>query len=771
MQSLRFYQGVVTIRPMFSSASQPFHPFLESAFAAFFMVAFLTLSTVYFAAASAADAAEQSAQVTSIGAEAGASPWADEGESKLRLVAATTAVGEGDSVSLGLEFRLKPDWKIYWRSPGDAGLPPHLNWSGSANLAAAEVFWPAPRRYSAYGLETVGYEKNVLLPVTVRLQRPGRVLSLKARVDYLVCKEICIPRRADLAFNLPAGDAVSTSFAPLIARYAALVPGPYEGGELAVERVEALGAGDKTWLRITARSGRPFADLDVFVEGQPGFWAEAPKVRRLAGGRVAVLTLAAGMVSVATQDGGVGAASLVGMPLTVTLVESAADIAAKNPSERALETRLTVAARTETGGLGGLLGILVIALLGGLILNLMPCVLPVLSLKLLGVVSHGGGETGAVRRSFLATSAGILFTFMALASLAVGLRMAGLSVGWGIQFQQPVFLAAMAVLLTLFACNLWGFFEIPLPGWMGDLALRHSGHSQGRAHSLEGQFLTGAFATLLATPCSAPFLGTAIGFAMARDASETYAVFFALGLGFAAPYLTMVAAPQLATRLPRPGPWMTSLRRLLGLALALTALWLISVLAVQVSVNAAANVAVLLLFLGAVLWGQAGKTPRIALPRLLLRLVAALLVFAVLVVPGRFEEAVTPPLPSDDFWQPFDRAAIPALVASGRVVLVDVTAQWCLTCKVNKKLALERDEVMQLFDPLSDHGGVIAMRADWTRRDDDIAAYLAGFGRFGIPFNVVYGPAAPRGSVLPELLTPARVVEAITLAREAAPPN
>jgi suppressor for copper-sensitivity B len=735
------------------------------------MAAFLTLSTIYFAAASTADAAEKSAQVTLIEVDVGASPWADEGESKLRLVAATTAVGESDSVSLGLEFRLKPDWKIYWRSPGDAGLPPHLNWSGSTNLAAAQVFWPAPRRYSAYGLETVGYEKNVLLPVTVRLQRPGQALSLKARVDYLVCKEICIPRRTDLAFNLPVGDAVSTPFASLIARYAALVPGPHEGGELTVERMEALGAGDKTRLSITARSGRPFADLDVFVEGQAGFWAGAPKIRRLAGGRVAVLTLPAGMVSAATQDDGMGGASLVGMPLTVTLVESAVDTAAQNTLKRALETRLTVTAKAETGGLGGLLGILALALLGGLILNLMPCVLPVLSLKLLGVVGHGGGETGAVRRSFLATSAGILFAFMALASLAVGLRMAGLSVGWGIQFQQPVFLSAMAVLLTLFACNLWGFFEISLPGWMGDLALRHSGHSQGRVHRLEGQFLTGAFATLLATPCSAPFLGTAIGFAMARGAPETYAVFFALGLGFAAPYLTIVAAPQLATRLPRPGPWMLSLRRLLGLALALTALWLISVLAAQVSVDAAASVAVLLLALGAVLWGQAGEKPRIALPRLLLQLAVVLLVFAVLVAPGRFEKVVTPPLPPDHFWQPFDRAAIPALVASGRVVLVDVTAQWCLTCQVNKKLALERGKVMQLFDPLSDHGGVIAMRADWTRRDDDIAAYLAEFGRFGIPFNVVYGPAAPRGSVLPELLTPARVVEAITRAREAAPPN
>ncbi len=744
-----------------------------------FMAVLLAFSAVHLGVfsglACAAAQSPQSLQATPPPAEmatsprAGqaASPWVEEGESKVRLIAAVGAVGEDDSISLGLEFHMEPGWKTYWRSPGDAGLPPQVDWSGSANLAAAELFWPAPRRYSAYGLETVGYEKTVVLPVTAWLETPGRALALNARVDYLVCKEICIPRRADLTLDLASGIAASTPFAAVIDHYRALVPGPHEGGELAVERIEALGAGDKSRLRITARSGRPFGEIDVFVEGPPGFWAGAPKLRRLAGGRVAVLTLAAG-----TGDG--KNASLIGMPLTVTIVENTIESNAESdtgssvesggdaqlPPARALETRLTVTAGTETNGLGGFAGILAIALLGGLILNLMPCVMPVLSLKLLGVIGHGGGETGAVRRSFLATSAGILFTFMVLASLAVGLRMAGLSVGWGIQFQQPVFLAAMAVVLTLFACNLWGFFEIPLPGWMGDLALRHSGHSQGRPHSLEGQFLTGAFATLLATPCSAPFLGTAIGFALARGAVETYAVFFALGLGFTAPYLTMVAAPQLATRLPRPGPWMVGLRRLLGLALVLTALWLISVLAAQLSVDAAALVSVLLLALGAVLWSLAGNTPRIALPRPALRLVAGLLVLITLIAPGRFEEAMPLPPPSGHLWQPFDRSAIPALVASERVVLVDVTAEWCLTCQVNKKLALDRGEVTQL---LSD-GSVIAMRADWTRRDDDIAAYLTGFGSFGIPFNVVYGPATPRGIVLPELLTSARVVDAVSRA-------
>ncbi len=686
----------------------------------------------------------------------GASPWADKGESRVRIIAPKITAGEGDSVSLGLEFLMEPGWKAYWRSPGDAGLPPQVDWSGSTNLAAAEIFWPAPRRYLDHGLETVGYEKEVVLPVTARLETPGLALSLNARVDYLVCKEICIPRQANLTFELLTGGGDEPSpFAVRIARYAALVPDSQEGGELAVERVEALGTGENGRLRITARSDRPFGDVDVFVEGPPGFWAGAPKVRKLAGDRVVVLILVAGVTPSPGDDR--KNLSLVGMPLIVTLVER--DVNGDASPSRMLETRLTVGAGTETDDLGELLGILAIALLGGFILNLMPCVLPVLSLKLLGIIDHGGGEVIAVRRSFLATSAGILFAFMMLASLAVGLRIMGVSVGWGIQFQQPVFLATMAVVLTLFACNLWGFFEIPLPGWMGDLTIRHGGHLQGRPHSLEGQFLTGAFATLLATPCSAPFLGTAIGFAMVRSVAETYIIFFALGLGFASPYLTMVVAPKLAVYLPHPGQWMVSLRRLLGLALAFTALWLVSVLAAQLSVAAAALVAALLLAMGAVLWIQAEGKLWSSLPPSLMRLAVGVLVLTVLVAPGRFEEA--PPLPSpDDIWRPFDHATIAPLVQSGHVVLVDVTAGWCLTCQVNKKLVLDRTEVAQMLASDS----VTAMRADWTRRDDNIAAYLAGFGRFGIPFNAVYGPATPRGIVLPELLTPAQVIDAVNRA-------
>jgi len=668
------------------------------------------------------------------GGKSGASPWAGEAESRVRLIAAQTGVGDGKTVKLGFQFSLQPGWKIYWRSPGDAGLPPEFDWSGSENLAGTEVLWPAPKRYSAYGLDSIGYENEVILPVLATVEAAGQPLDLKLRLDYLICKDVCIPRRAELALLLPKGPASPTAFAQEIARYLEKVPGRGNTPDFGIETVEGIGSLDKPRLRVVARSTIPFEETDVFIEGPRGNFFKAPELELYEGGRRAVFDVPLRRVGKARDQ------TLIGKTLTVTLVADG----------RALETKVIVTqgAGEGTGG-GGFVASLLLALLGGLILNLMPCVLPVLSLKLLGAIGHGGREKRLVRLSFLESAAGIYFSFLVLATLAVLLRQAGHSVGWGIQFQQPLFLISMALVLTLFAGNLWGFFEIRLPGWMGDLAMRTGEGKDG--HHPGAHFLTGAFATLLATPCSAPFLGSAIGYALSRGTVETYAIFLALGLGFSAPYLVVALRPELATRLPRPGPWMAVLRRILGIALAATALWLVSVLAAQISLDAAALVALLLSFMVFVLWGKS-RLPRRAIVPILLGL--GLLA---LLVPGRFAEIAPPVRENETNWAVFSLQEIPVLVGQGRVVLVDVTADWCITCQVNKKLVLGRGEVAALLDS----GAITGLRADWTRPDDRIAAYLATFGRYGIPFNAVYGPAAPAGIALGELLTENDVLKAI----------
>jgi len=376
----------------------------------------------------------------------------------------------------------------------------------------------------------------------------------------------------------------------------------------------------------------------------------------------------------------------------------------------------------------------------------------VLSLKLLKVVGHGGAERQAVRGGFLATTAGILFSFMLLATVLALFKAAGMAVGWGIQFQQPVFLVALTAVVTLFAANLAGLFEVRLPGFLAEFATRH-----GEGSTLAGNFVTGAFVTLLATPCTAPFLGTAVGFALGRGPIEIYSVFFALGLGLAVPYILVAAFPRLATSLPRPGPWMVTLRRALALALVATAVWLLSIIRSLIGMEATLAIGALMALAVVVLALRRVEGSRLGRHS---TAVVAVLVAASLVVPLAQPPATDRAAPAATAWRPFDQAAIARLVGEGRTVLVDVTAEWCITCRVNKFAVLETGVVSRLLD----EGTVVPMQADWTRPNQQIAEYLARHERYGIPFNIVYGPKAPNGILLPELLTEDAVLSAFVKA-------
>jgi suppressor for copper-sensitivity B len=348
-----------------------------------------------------------------------------------------------------------------------------------------------------------------------------------------------------------------------------------------------------------------------------------------------------------------------------------------------------------------------------------------------------------------------------LAAALVALKLGGATVGWGIQFQQPAFLIFMALVLTLFTANLWGWLEFRLPGRVAAAA-----GGPARAPDEEtalGAFLSGAFATLLATPCSAPFVGAAVGFALARGPLEIVAVFLTLGLGLALPYLAVALFPAIAAHLPRPGRWMLHLRAVLGAALLVTAAWLLSVLDAQMGAAASGATAGLLLILLALLWSMhdaEGVRRGISLAG------AAVLVGLTFLTPLRFVRDAGPTAVSSDKelvgpWRKFDLAAIGTLVEQGHVVFVDVTADWCITCQVNKAAVLARGDVAQHLA----EGNVVPMRADWTRPDAAIAHYLASFGRYGIPFNVVYGPRAREGIPLPELLTSEAVLAALDKAQ------
>jgi suppressor for copper-sensitivity B len=683
-----------------------------------------------------------------VATEAGtAGPWAANQEGRVRLIAARGGLNGDSDILLGLHFQLAEGWKIYWRSPGDAGLPPELDWGVAENLEQAEIAWPLPHRFSLFGLETFGYGGEIVLPIKATAARADAPLGIDARLSYLACAEICIPHEERVRLSLPArGAGDSGTPANMIRAALDAVPGNGEAVGLRLERAVLTGTPEDPALRVVARSQAPFKAADVMAEGPPGFAFGKPETVIADNGRQATLTLP---VMQSPSSKGV----LEGKPITLTLADP----------EREIGMEATVIARhadaTAAGNPAGFVSLatmLGLAVLGGLILNLMPCVLPVLSIKLLSAVSHGGRAKGEVRLSFLASAAGIVTSFLVLAGGLLALKGAGLAIGWGIQFQQPVFLTAMAVVVTLFALNLFGLFEISLPGGLSDVAAKAG--REHHQHSLGGAFMTGAFATLLATPCSAPFLGTAVGFALSRGAMEIILIFAALGLGLALPYLLVAAFPGLAARLPRPGPWMIRVKQVLGLALAGTAAWLLSVLWQQVGATATTVAAVMLLAIAASFWLlRPDSALRRALPAAVAVLVAATLA-SPLVLGGGGKSTAQADL--QGAWRALDEAAIARLVDEGKTVFVDVTADWCITCQVNKRLVIDTERMRErLRDP-----DVVTMRGDWTRPDENIARYLRGFGRYGIPFNAVYGPGAPEGLALPEILS----IEAVTQALDRA---
>jgi suppressor for copper-sensitivity B len=660
-----------------------------------------------------------------------ASSWFTTDQGAVRLIAARAGLAGQQIQTLGLQFQLAPHWHIYWRSPGDAGYPPRLDWKGSTNLASASVAWPAPHRFAVSGLQTMGYSDAVVLPITARVADPQQPLDVTLHLDYLTCSDICVPHQTVLRLALPAGPPPpdQVGYAALIDDYVAKVPGDGRAAGLKLEGA-AIDGGVRPALLLRVVASPPLVSPDAFVEGAGNVAFDAPRLMPGARPGEELLRL--------PFDGGSAAAliTLVGHPLTVTLVDGARSM------------RGTVAATLAPPPATDwtrLLPMLALALAGGFILNFMPCVLPVLALKLFGVMGHAARRRGAIRVGFLASAAGIMVSFLALAALAIGFRAAGIAVGWGLQFQQPVFLVAMATVLALFAADLWGVYTIPLPAFLTEMG-------EGRAHL--GSFFSGVLVTLLATPCTAPLVGTALGFALLSPPVEALAVFAAMGVGLALPYLAVAAVPAVARWLPRPGAWMVVLRQVLGVALGATAVWLLWVLAAESDLAIAAACGALLAAAVAVLVWVSHTTLR--------RLTVVALVAAALVAPS----LAPPPLPAAvvrGLWRPFDESRIATLVAHGRTVFVDVTADWCLTCKVNASLALSPTAVRrQLAAP-----DVVAMRADWTRPNAAIARYLREFGRYGIPFNVVYGPRAPQGVVLPEILTPDIVLRGLARAEGA----
>ena len=666
------------------------------------------------------------------------------------LIAERTAIEPGKPVHVGLRLKMDNEWHTYWRNPGDTGLPTTIAWKLPKGFAAGDIEWPAPHRIDIATLANYGYDSEIVLPVTLSTTaalKPGQSVPVKAHAEWLVCREQCIPGAADLELELRVMEKsdADPKWSALFAKAKQDQPRAADDWKWAAHK--AQGADGRIDIVWSASSDTTPTKVQFFpiAEGviEP---AAAQKLYRLADGRLRLnLQLAKQAAVPASIDGVLTAAS--GLKVAGEDVRAVSMRANVGPSNilasggTPIGSGVTYAAGAQ-GGAASLGFALILAVIGGLILNLMPCVFPVISLKVLGFAQQAHGRARVIRIHGLVFAGGVIASFVALAVIVLTLRESGQNIGWGFQLQSPVVITSLAILFFLLTLNVAGFFEVGtlIPGRVASMQPKNP---------YLNSFLSGVLAVVIASPCTAPFMGAALGYALSQPADEALAVFVALGFGMALPYLILAWFPAWLKKLPKPGAWMVWLKQLLAIPLAATVIWLGWVLEQQSGADAFARLAFVLLLLGTVIWLMRGRQLRRSVQ---VAFAAIALVGAVVLAVPLFDdpppEAVKSATAASDVWQPWSPQGVEMHLDAGHPVFVDFTAAWCVSCQANKKLVLERSDTIKMFNDRK----VVLMRADWTRRDPEITAALAGFGRSGVPVYALYRPGKDT-LVLPEILT------------------
>ena len=650
---------------------------------------------------------------------------------KAELLVEAGTLAPGGTTWIGV--RLIPDrgWHVYWTNPGDSGTPPVISWKLPKGFTVGEVRWPRPERIPEGPLVSFGYTGPVLLMAPLMMPRDlsaGATVALAASARWLVCHEICIPGRAELSLSLVAGPGRAGASAGTFARARGALPAPSPSGWQASAAVD-----DKAIvLDLVGADVRVPAYFFPLRENLLDN-AAAQVLRRGKDGARLTLPLSDQAKSVSGPLDGILVEGDRAWALSVPVGGGRADVKA------------TAAGLAETPAF---LWALAFAFLGGMILNLMPCVFPILSIKVLGFVRESGHHPHEVRIHGLLYGTGVVVSFWALAGTLLVLKSGGERLGWGFQLQSPVVIFLLAATLFLVALNLLGVFEA------GTTVARHAGAvkwGEGRIAA----FSTGVLATFLATPCTAPFMGTAVGYAAVQPAAVGLGIFTALGLGMAAPYVALSFVPGLGRLLPRPGRWMETFKQVMAFPLIATVIWMLWVLGLQAGLGAVTASLGCLLALGIAGWlygrWHTGKMRAVAGALIALAL-AAVLAWLRHADPSAGERA-------SGVWQPWSPARVERETAAGHPVLVDFTAAWCLTCKVNEAVALDRAEVRTALA----RRGVVMLLADWPNPDPVIERALAGFGRNGVPLYVLYSGRrgeAPR--LLPQILTPKLILDELT---------
>ena len=667
-------------------------------------------------------------------------------EVKLLLPA---AVKPGDTALAGVRLKMQPGWHTYWKNPGEAGQATEIKWQLPPGISAGKIQWPLPKKIPPADVTTYGYEDEVVLLVPLTLAKtvaPGP-LTLAAKVSWLECKDSCLPASADVSGSLIVGGETQPSAdTAQLQSWQAKVPAA-AGNFSARAWWENTAAGDARLLDLQWPGKAEGADFFPTTDGDFEIQGATEPLPAPAG-EIRLRKLVKKFSGDWPKEiSGVFVAADKAIEATVAIGKVPAPVTAASSSPVQPLWRM-----------------LLFAFIGGLILNIMPCVLPVIALKILGFVGEAQSEPGRVRKLGVVYTLGVLASFAALGGAVVAVKLAGHQAAWGMQFGNPVFLVGLTTLVTLVALNLFGVFEVTLAAGAMNVAGDLSAKS-----GLAGAFFNGALATALATPCSAPILGGALAFAFTQPASVLLLVFLAVGLGLAAPYLVLSWHPAWLKFLPQPGAWMEKFKFAMGFPMLAAALWLYNIAAATYGKDVL-WLGVFLLFVAAAAWTfgnfvqRGGRRKGIAIAVVLILLAAGYGCALEKELDWRHPAAETPATgavkasAAGSEWQPWSAAAVAQARAAGKIVLVDFTADWCLTCQVNKKTSLEISAVREKLKAL----GVVALLADYTRTPDVITTELNRFNRAGVPLVLVY-PKDPRldAIVLPEVLTPGIVLGAL----------
>jgi suppressor for copper-sensitivity B len=602
-------------------------------------------------------------------ASADTSDWkvSSAGENKvlqMRLTSSTEGTEGLKEIPISLEVITNPGWKIYWRYPGDSGLPTEINFNDSSNVKSFQIFWPAPFRFSTFGIDTFGYEGQIIFPINVIPKIVNEMVNINTQISLLACNEICIPFQEEISLQIPKTTSMPNINTRVRAQFLSLVPrkipnDKYSFGEVLLTKDGILLKNPKL----------PNKDFDIFVENDNGINFGKPIKK---GNNFLLPKLNNDIYEIKQYQ------------LNLTLVSS----------ELSFEQEIIFKKEKENNNLKTwffeIIVYVIISFLGGLLLNIMPCVLPVISLKLTSIIDKNAIEIEKVRKSFLITSSGIISSFILLAATLISLKYFGHSISWGMQFQNSYFLFLMSLVILAFGLNMLNVFEIYLPNKLLNLLyIKHQGNLD--------DFLRGFLTTLLATPCSAPFVGTAITFAFSENYLNMLSIFFFMSLGLAFPWLSIAIFPKTLSYLPSPGKWMVLVKYILGFGLLITSIWIFSIFLTSLNYNFNFSY-------------QSSK---------------------------------------DDHIITWEKGLANKLAKGGQVVLVDITADWCLTCKLNKFTIFNNKFLNQEIKK----GNIKFIQADWTLPDQKILDFLGENARYGIPFNVVYGPKKVNGIVLPEIIS------------------